>query len=101
MFVAVRTIDLDLRFMELIPTAAIVPSTVETTEAITAMINVFIKSLSKSGLVKSSLYHFSVNPVKSIVLFVELNEKTIRIRIGIYRKAKQMPVYMREKVFFI
>ena len=82
------------------PKAAVVPKMVASTDATSATMSVLINAPMMAWLRNNSAYHLVVKPVQVAPLLV-LNEKTIRIRIGIYRKAKQMPVYMREKVFFI
>ena len=68
-----------------IPTAAMVPTTVATIDAITAIITVFSNRLRRVLLLKSSVYHFVVNPVKCTVFEVELKEKNISNNIGRYR----------------
>ena len=69
------------------PIAAKVPRTVETMLAMTAIIIVFISELIISLLWKSLLYQSKVKPLNTLLLFVSLNENTMRTNIGTYRKS--------------
>jgi hypothetical protein len=75
----------NLLFILYIPSAAAVPITVESKEEDTASISVFLRAVKVSGELKSSLYHLKLKPVNTAVLLASLNEKNIRVMMGIYK----------------
>jgi hypothetical protein len=65
------------------PSAAAVPMTVEISDDSIASMRVLRSAVNASGELKSSTYHFRLNPVKTAVLLELLNEKNISVNIGI------------------
>ena len=74
------------------PTAAAVPIAVETSDAITARMSVFLSALSVSASRNSSWYHLNEKPENTDRLFASLNENTSRIAIGANRNTKMRAV---------
>ena len=66
-----------------IPSAAAVPIIVAMRADKTAKISVFLSASKVSGELNSSIYHLKLKPSNTAVLFAELNEKKIRVTIGI------------------
>ena len=75
------------RFMEFMPMAAMVPSTVEAMAAATAIISVFLRASIISRSSKSFSYQRRENPLNTVRLAVSvsLKEKTISTKMGAYR----------------
>src|SRR3990172_1422468 len=71
------------------PSAVNVPRTVDTTVELKAINRLFRAAAKRSRLCSSFEYHSSDNPVRRATVRVSLNENTIRIRIGTYRKANR------------
>ena len=69
-------VRMSFRALEM-PMAAIVPITVEHTVAMTAMITVYLRLSSMSGLLTISSYHRREKPENLIMLFESLKEKSI------------------------
>jgi hypothetical protein len=66
--------------------AANVPSIVATTAARIDTVSVVVREDIMALSWKSSRYQSNVKPVQTVRLFVELNEKTMRMAIGAYKK---------------
>ena len=76
------------------PMAAAVPSTVAASEESTASVTVTTMASVISEVLSSCSYQLSVNPVQWPSVLLELNENTIRIRIGAYRNSRISPMYV-------
>ena len=76
-----------LGFIAAMPSTASVPTTVAISAASMAMENVFTMAPIMSLLWKSSSYQCRLNPPHTDIDFVSLNESTISVSIGRYRKS--------------
>ena len=74
----------------MMPTQAIVPTTVETTAASSAMNSVLQNAFRTCGLLNISWYHFRVKPFHTPMVFVSLKLSTIRVTMGRYRNSRMM-----------
>ena len=72
-----------IRFMRLMPTAAMVPSTVATSEAITAIMTELASSGSSTSSRKSAPYCANVKPFHTAISVPALNDATARTIMGI------------------
>ena len=99
MFVSVMTALRSLPFIEWMPTAAIVPTTVAMTLESTAMISELRRSVSSVESLKRFAYCRSVKPLNVAMSRPVLNEATASRIIGIYRKIKTRMVTVRLKCF--
>ena len=86
--------------IRLMPTAAAVPMTVETTDALSARISVFRTAPSVSASFISSRYQLREKPEKTERLLASLNEKNSSIAIGANRKIIMRAVYTLD-IFFM
>ena len=85
--------------MARMPMAAIVPSTVATSEAITATMTEFASSGSSTPSRKSAPYCANVKPFHTAISVPALNDATASTIIGIYRNRNTITVKTRLKVF--
>ena len=74
----------------MMPTQAIVPTTVETTAASRAMNRVLQNAFRICGLLNMSWYHLSVKPFHTPMVFVSLKLSTMSVRMGRYRNSRMM-----------
>ena len=92
------------RFFSLIafkPMQARTPTTVAATEAQSAIVSVLPSASMISWLRNISAYHFVEKPCHAFMLFPSLNERTISVPIGRYKKRRMRARYRPPAIFFI